>query len=90
MTTLLVVVTLIVAAAIVLVLVIYLIAIIVSLKKAADDLAKLAEGLTAIRDDTASLGGHVNGVNAGLSTLLSALLAVNTDLEAIIKVARRS
>ena len=89
MTTLLLVITLIVAAAIVLVLVFYLIAIILALKKAANDLEKLAGSLVAIRDDTAPLGGHVQAVNGGLSQLLAGLLGVNTDLEAIINVARR-
>ncbi len=88
MTTLLLYLTLGVTAAIVLVLVVYLIGIIIALWGAKNSLAKLAGGLVAIRDNTQPLGGHIQGINGGLSTLLKGLLAVNGDLAAIVRVAQ--
>ena len=88
MTTLLLYLTLGVTAAIVLVLVVYLIGIIIALWGAKNNLAKLAGGLVAVRDNTQPLGRHIEAINGGLSTLLKGLLAVNSDLAAIVKVAQ--
>jgi len=88
MTTLLLYLTLAVTAAVVLVLVVYLIGIIIALWGAKNSLAKLAGGLVAVRDNTQPLGGHIQGINGGLSTLLIGLLAVNGDLAAIVRVAQ--
>ncbi len=88
MTTLLLYLTLGVTAAVVLVLVVYLIGIIIALWGAKNNLAKLAGGLVAVRDNTQPLGRHIEAINGGLSTLLKGLLAVNSDLAAIVKVAQ--
>ncbi len=88
MTTLLVYLTLGVTAAVVLVLVVYLVGIIIALWGAKNSLAKLAGGLVAVRDNTQPLGRHIEAINGGLSTLLKGLLAVNSDLAAIVKVAQ--
>ncbi len=88
MTTLLVYLTLGVTAAIVLVLVVYLIGIIIALYGAKKNLAKLAGGLVAVRDNTQPLGQHLQSINGGLSTLLKGLLAVNGDLAAVVRVAQ--
>jgi hypothetical protein len=89
MTTLLIWLTLIVAVAIVAVVAYHLIAIAVALKRTADALAQLAAGLVAIRDHTVPLGGRIETINAGLSTLLARLLAVNGNLAAIVAVATK-
>lgn len=65
----------------------HLIGIFISLKRGADDLEKLAGGLVAIRDNTAPLNGKVDDINAGLSELVSPLLAANGNLAAIVTVA---
>ncbi len=88
MTTLLVYLSLGVTAAVVLVLVVYLVGIIIALRGAKNSLAKLAGGLVAVRDNTQPLGRHIEAINGGLSTLLKGLLAVNSDLAAIVKVAQ--
>jgi hypothetical protein len=80
--------TLIVTFAVVLVLVVYLLGIIIALAGAKRSLAQLAGGLVAVRDHTAPLGEKVGAINAGLTTLLSGLLAVNGDLAAIVCVAQ--
>ena len=90
MTSLLLYATLIVTLTVVLVLVAYLLGIIVALAGAKRSLAQLAGGLVAIRDHTAPLGEKVGAINAGLSTLLQGLLAVNGDLAAIVQVAHRA
>lgn len=88
MTQLLLYLSLAVTGAVVLVLVIYLVGIIIALAGAKANLAKLAGGLIAVRDQTAPLGTHMRSVNGGLGALLSGLLAVNDDLAAIVKVAK--
>jgi len=88
MTTLLVYLSLGVTAAVVLVLVVYLVGIIIALWGAKNSLAKLAGGLVAVRDNTQPLGRHIEAINGGLSTLLKGLLAVNSNLAAIVKVAQ--
>ena len=87
MTQLLLYLTLGVTAVVVIVLVIYLVGIIIALWKTKNDLAKLAEGLIAVRDNTQPLPEHINNINGGLSTLLNELLNVNGNLAAIVGVA---
>ena len=88
MTALLLNLTLIVTLVVVLVLVAYLVGIIIALRGAKRSLAALAGGLVAVRDHTAPLGEKVGAVNAGLSTLLQGLLAVNGNLAAVVRVAQ--
>ena len=88
MTALLLNLSLVVVAAVVLVLVAYLVGIIIALWGAKNNLAKLAGGLIAIRDNTQPLGDHVQAINGGLTALLTGLLAVNGDLAAIVRVAQ--
>lgn len=76
-----------VTAVVVLVLVVYLVGIIIALWKTKNDLAKLAGGLIAIRDNTQPLPKHLQNINGGLSTLLTELLNVNGNLTAIVDVA---
>jgi hypothetical protein len=80
--------TLAVVAAIVLVLVVYLVGILLALAGAKRSLARLADGLVAIRGHTAPLGTKLGSINGGLTTLLHGLLAVNGDLAAIVRVAK--
>ena len=61
--------------------------IIIALRKTKNDLASLAGGLIAIRDNTQPLPTHIQNINGGLSTLLSELLKVNGNLAAIVGVA---
>ncbi|CAN5145608.1 hypothetical protein BH24PSE2_BH24PSE2_06600 [soil metagenome] len=88
MTELLLMLTLIVTATIVIVLVAYLLGIIFALWSAKNSLAKLAVGLMAIRDHTAPLSEHMQGLNQGLSRLLTGLLQVDGNLAAVAQVAR--
>lgn len=87
MTQLLLVLTLAVTLVVVLVLVAYLVGIIIGLWKTRNDLAKLAGGLIAIRDNTQPLPGHIQNINGGLTVLLCELLKVNKNLSAIVSVA---
>lgn len=87
MTQLLLVLTLAVTFIVVIVLVAYLVGIIIALWKTKDDLAKLAGGLVAIRNNTKPLPTHIDTINGGLTTLLSELLKVNGNLAAIVQVA---
>lgn len=77
-----------VTAAVVLVLVVYLLGIIVALWGTSRDLDKLAGGLVAVRDNTGPLPEHLRAINGGLTVLLQELLAVNTNLGAIVQVAK--
>ncbi|GEM_PF-925641 len=79
--------TLAVTAVVVIVLVIYLVGIIIALWKTKNDLAKLAGGLIAVRDNTQPLPENIESINGGLSALLSELLNVNGNLAAIVGVA---
>jgi hypothetical protein len=88
MTSLLVALSLGVTLAIVLVLVGYLLAIIVTLWSAGTTLNKLAGGLVAIRDNTKPLPEDIPVINGALSTLLTRLLDVNSNLAAIVGVAQ--
>ena len=55
--------------------------------KQTNDLASLAGGLIAVRDNTQPLPTHIQNINGGLSVLLSELLKVNGNLAAIVGVA---
>jgi hypothetical protein len=79
--------TLAVALVIVLVVAYHLIGIFFALKRGADDLEKLAGGLVAVRNNTKPLNGRLEDINAQLSALTKPLLATNTNLAAIVKVA---
>lgn len=87
MTQLLLVLTLAVTFTVIIVLVAYLLGIIIALWKTKNDLAGLAGGLIAIRDNTQPLPSNVETINGGLAALLSDLLKVNGNLAAIIGVA---
>ena len=65
----------------------HLIGIFFALKRGGDHLAKLADGLVAIRDNTAPLNEKIDNINGGLAALLPPLLATNSNLAAIVKVA---
>jgi hypothetical protein len=77
------------ALAIVGVVAIYLILIFIALKRGADHLEALAGGLVKIREDTGPLEDKVSTVNGGLAGLAPPLLAVNSNLAAIVEVAAR-
>ena len=66
----------------------HLIGIFIALKRGADHLQQLAGGLVAIRDNTVPLNGKVDEINAGLTELVSPLLAANGNLAAIVEVAQ--
>ena len=65
----------------------HLLGIFIALKRGADHLQQLAGGLVAIRDNTVPLNGKVDEINAGLTELVSPLLAANGNLAAIVTVA---
>lgn len=87
MIALLTIASLVLAGAIVGVVAVYLILIFLALKRAADHLQGLAEGLVRVRDDTGPLEDKVRTINGGLQALLDPLLAVNDNLAAIVDVA---
>ncbi len=87
MTQFLLVLTLAITLVVVIVLVAYLTGIIIALWKTKNDLAKLADGLVAIRDNTQPLPAHIKTINGGLSALLYDLLKVNQNLGTIVAVA---
>ncbi len=74
---------------VVLVVAFYLIGIYWALRQGRGHLARLAGGLTQIRDDTAPLNAALGTVNAGLSALAPPLLAANANLAKIVEVASR-
>lgn len=76
------------ALAIVGVVAVYLVLIFLALKRGADHLAALAEGLVQIRDHTRPLDDKVDTINRGLAALAPPLLAVARNLAAIVEVAR--
>jgi hypothetical protein len=76
-----------VTAIVVVVLVVYLVGIIIALRQTKNDLAKLAGGLIAVRDNTQPLPEHIQNINGGLSALLGELVNVNGNLAAIVSVA---
>lgn len=68
----------------------HLIGIYVALKRGADHLERLAGGLVKIRDDTGPLNDKVDTITGGLKALLPALLGANSNLAAIVKLAKGS
>lgn len=66
----------------------HLIGIYLALKQGADHLEKLAGGLVKIRSDTGPLNAKVDTINGGLKSLLPALHGANTNLAAIVKIAK--
>ena len=82
------VISFVVALAIVLIVAYHLVGIYLALRRAADDLEKLAGGLMKIRDDTKPLNGKVETINAGLVQLVAPLLGANANLAAIVKIAK--
>ncbi len=77
------------ALVVVLVVAYHLIGIYLALRKGRSHLAKLAGGLTQIRNDTGPLNGKLSTINAGLSALAPPLLAANGNLARIVEIARR-
>ena len=72
--------TLAVVLIVVVVLVVYLVAIIAALRRAGDNLEKLAGGLHATVDNTAPLADHLTTINGALSTLQAGLGSVDEKL----------
>ncbi len=66
----------------------HLVGIYMALKRGADHLEKLAGGLVKVRDDTAPLNEKVDTINGGLKALLPPLLGANSNLAAIVKIAK--
>ena len=66
----------------------HLIGIFIALKRGAGHLEKLAGGLAKVRDDTAPLNAKVDTINGGLKALLPPLLGANSNLAAIVKIAK--
>ncbi len=89
MVLILAIISLVLTLVVVLVVAWHLIGIYVSLRKGRSHLAKLAGGLTRIRDDTAPLTGKLGTVNGGLSALAPPLLAANRNLAKIVDIATR-
>ena len=88
MKTLLTRLTLVVVAAVVAVLAIHLILIAASLLRANRNLAKLVEGLEAIRDNTAPLDQDLSTINGAAGTLKNRLVTVDEHLRGIIQLVR--
>ena len=72
--------TIIVAVVIVAVLVVYLVLTIIALRRAGDHLAKLAEGLQVVIDNSQPLEGHLTTINGALGELQQGLGAVDNNL----------
>jgi uncharacterized phage infection (PIP) family protein YhgE len=75
-----------VAVAIVAVLVVYLILTIIALRRAGDHLAKLAEGLQVIIDNSQPLKEHLTTINAALGELRQGLRSVDNNLVGVAEV----
>jgi HAMP domain-containing protein len=88
MKTLLTRLTLVVVAAVVAVLAVHLILIAASLLRANRNLAKLVEGLEAIRDNTAPLDQDLSTINGAAGTLKNRLVTVDEHLRGIIQLVR--
>jgi hypothetical protein len=73
---------------VVLVVAYHLIGIYIALRRGRRHLARLAGGLTQIREDTAPLNDRIDTVNSGLSALAPPLLAANGNLARIVDIAR--
>lgn len=85
---LLTLITLVIVAVVVLVLVVYLVGIIIALRRAGNELERLAGGLQKIVDDTAPLTANVGVVNDALGRLREGLRSVDAHLVGIAKVMR--
>jgi HAMP domain-containing protein len=88
MKTLLTRLTLVVVAAVVAVLAVHLILIAASLLRANRNLAKLVEGLEAIRDNTTPLDQDLSTINGAAGTLKNRLVTVDEHLRGIIQLVR--
>ena len=88
MKTLLTRLTLVVVAAVVAVLAVHLILIAASLLRANRNLAKLVEGLEAIRDNTTPLDQDLSTINGAVGTLKNRLVTVDEHLRGIIQLVR--
>ena len=82
--------TLVVVGLVVVVLVVYLVLIILALRKAGNELERLAGGLRQIADDTAPLTAQVGTVNDALGRLHEGLGSVDRHLVGIARVMRLS
>jgi uncharacterized protein YoxC len=78
--------TIIVAVAVVAVLVVYLILTIIALRRAGDHLAKLAEGLQVIIDNSQPLERHLTTINGALGDLQQGLGSVDNNLVGVAEV----
>lgn len=90
MITTLSVISLVLALVVVLVVACHLVGIYLALRKGRKHLAKLADGLAQIRDDTGPLNGKIETINGGLSQLAPPLLAANQNLARIVEIAKRA
>ncbi|HEV2109118.1 MAG TPA: hypothetical protein VGR16_12715 [Thermomicrobiales bacterium] len=70
-------------AVIVVVLAGYLVLIALSLLRANRNLDKLAGGLEAVRDNTASLGSDISAINAAAATLNDGLSRIGSHLKGV-------
>lgn len=80
--------TLVLALTILVLVAYHLIGIYLALKRGADHLEKLAGGLVKVRDDTTPLNTKVDTINGGLNALLPPLLGANSNLAAIVRIAK--
>ncbi len=80
--------TLLTTGSVVVLLVAYLVPAATALVRANENLAKLTEGLKAIRDNTAPLSQDLPAVNDAATTLYSRLVAVDERLRAIAQTLR--
>ncbi len=80
--------TLLTTGAVVLVLVVYLVPTAAALIRANQNLAKLVEGLEAIRDNTAPLSRDLSAVNEAASTLQDGLSTIDEHLQTIVQTLR--
>ncbi|GAC1346869.1 MAG: hypothetical protein NVSMB18_30230 [Acetobacteraceae bacterium] len=83
------VVSIVLALAVVLVVATHLVGIWLALRNGRRHLETLAGGLAQIRTDTAPLNGKLDSINAWLSALAPPLLEANSNLAAIVAIARR-
>ncbi len=87
---LLALITLVVVGLVVVVLVVYLVGIIVALRRAGDELERLAGGLQKVVDDTAPLTAQVGTINDALGRLHEGLRSVDRHLVGVARVMRLS
>ena len=80
--------TIVITLAIVLVLVYYLVRTIIALRRAGDNLAKVAAALQATAGASADLEAHLTTINGALGTLGDGLGAIDEDLMGVAQVLR--